>query len=83
MYSKVKELCKKHNISVSELENKLGFSRGSICKWSIHTPGINKVKAVADFFGVALSYFNVGCEFSLKNVPTNILLEEIERRINE
>lgn len=54
MYSKVKELCKKHNISVSELENKLGFSRGSICKWDVNIPSINKVKAVADYFGASI-----------------------------
>lgn len=54
MYSKVKELCKKHNISVSELESKLEFSRGSLCKWDVNIPSITKVKAVADFFHVTV-----------------------------
>ena len=54
MYSKIKELCKKHNISVSELESKLTFSRGSICKWDANVPSIAKVKAVADYFGVTV-----------------------------
>lgn len=54
MYSKIKVLCKKHNISVSELESKLEFSRGSICKWDVNVPSISKVKAVADYFDVTV-----------------------------
>lgn len=54
MYSKIKVLCKKHNISVSELESKLEFSRGSICKWDVNVPSISKVKAVANYFDVTV-----------------------------
>jgi transcriptional regulator with XRE-family HTH domain len=54
LYTKIKELCKKHNVSVSELENELGFSRGSLCKWSVNVPSIVKVKAVADYFHVTV-----------------------------
>ena len=57
MYSKIKIFCKKHNISVNELENELGFSRGSICKWGVNTPSVKKVKMLADFFGVAITEF--------------------------
>ena len=54
MYSKVKGLCKRNNISISELETELGFSRGSLCKWNVNVPSITKVKAVADYFGVTV-----------------------------
>lgn len=54
MYSKVKELCKQKNISVSELESELNFSRGSLCKWNVNVPSITKVKAVADYFHVTV-----------------------------
>lgn len=54
MYSKIKMLCKKNNISVTELERTLEFSRGSICKWDANIPSITKVKAVADYFGVTV-----------------------------
>ena len=54
MYSKVKELCEMNGISVSKLEIELGFSRGSICKWSVNTPSVDKVKSVADYFGVTI-----------------------------
>lgn len=56
MYSKIKALCKEEGISVSKLESVLDFSRGSICKWSVNIPSINKVKAVADHFGVTVDY---------------------------
>lgn len=56
MYSKIKELCKTNGISVSKLESKLNFSRGSIYKWSVNIPSIDKVKAVADHFGVTIDY---------------------------
>lgn len=54
MYAKVKELCKANNISVSELENKLELSRGSICKWDSSVPSVTKAKAVADYFGISV-----------------------------
>lgn len=62
MYSKIKELCKKHNISVSELESKLEFSRGSICKWDVNTPSITKVKTVSDYFGISIDELMKGCD---------------------
>lgn len=62
MYSKVKELCKKHGISVSELENKLKFSRGSICKWDVNIPSVSKVKTVADYFQVSIDELLKGGE---------------------
>ena len=43
MYSKIKKLCKKHGISIVGLEERLGFSRGSICKWDVNVPSVTKV----------------------------------------
>lgn len=54
MYLRIKMLCKKNNISVNELECKLNFARGSICKWDANVPSIAKVKAVADYFGISI-----------------------------
>lgn len=62
MYSKVKELCKQKNISVSELESELKFSRGSLCKWNVNVPSITKVKAVADYFHVTVDELLKGDE---------------------
>ena len=56
MYSKIKELCRSNNISVNQLETELEFSRGSIYKWDVNIPSIEKVKTVADYFGVTIDY---------------------------
>lgn len=54
MYKKIQELCKKKNISIYAVEIALGFPRGSIYKWDSHTPGIDKVKKLAEYLDVAI-----------------------------
>ena len=33
MYDKIKNICKKKKITISKLEEDLGLSQGSVCKW--------------------------------------------------
>lgn len=54
MYKKIKELCKQKGKSINQLEQDLGFTRGSIYKWNIHKPSVLKVKYVADYFEVSV-----------------------------
>lgn len=54
MYQNIQRLCKEHNTTITALENALNFPRGSIYKWDAHRPSIDKVKAVAEFFGVQI-----------------------------
>ena len=57
MYLKnIQALCKRKNISVGKLEKELGFSNGSIYKWNKSSPTVDKLKIVADYFGVTLDY---------------------------
>ena len=57
IYENVKAACKEKGISVLELEESLGFARSSIYIWNISTPGVDKVKAVADKLGKPIEYF--------------------------
>lgn len=57
IYSKVRELCSKKNVSVSSVEQSVGLSTGSISKWKIVSPSVNNLKRVADYFGVSIEYF--------------------------
>lgn len=57
IYQNVKTACLESNITVNALEKELNFSRSSICKWDKNTPGIDKVKAVADYFQKPIEYF--------------------------
>ena len=56
MLDKIKELCKENGMSVSQLEQSLGFCNKAIYKWDEQTPGIDRVKKVADYFGVTVDY---------------------------
>lgn len=56
IYDRIKELALAKHISVAELERKLGFSNGSLYKWSKTSPSIDKVKLVADYFHVSTDY---------------------------
>lgn len=56
LYSRIKELASKQNLSIRRLEEKLGFGNGVINRWRKTTPGIDKVEAVASFFGVTTDY---------------------------
>ena len=54
---KILKLAEKNSISVSCLEKTLGFGNGTIKKWGESSPSVNKLKKVADYFGVSIEYF--------------------------
>lgn len=56
LFERVEELRKSKNISRRNLENELGFSNGSISKWKTNVPTPERLKKVADFFGVSIEY---------------------------
>lgn len=49
-------------ISINKLEKEAGITRGSIAKWDDHAPSYDKVKKVADYFGVTVEYLLHGDE---------------------
>lgn len=49
-------LCRDKGISLAKLERDLGFGNATIRMWAKSSPSIEKVKAVADFFGVSVDY---------------------------
>lgn len=57
IYEKVKGLCEERDVSIYKLEKDLGFSASSIVKWKSSIPTVDKLKAVADYFGVSIEYF--------------------------
>lgn len=66
--NKIRELRKKHNLTLDELANNLNnrypdtmnFNKGKISKWENNKeePRLSSVKILADFFDVPLDYFN-------------------------
>ena len=57
IYEKVRTACSEADISVYALEKELKFPRSSICKWSKNTPGVDKMKAVAERLAKPIEYF--------------------------
>lgn len=53
---KIKELCKQKGVSINTLETESGIGRNNIARWEKYTPGVDKVKAVADYLGVTVDY---------------------------
>lgn len=57
LYDKIKGVCKEKGVSVSLVEKESGLSNGTISKWNKSSPTVDKLKAVADYFGVSIEYF--------------------------
>lgn len=62
MYDLIKELCKTRDIKTVKLEEELGFANGTINKWDTSRPSADRLKAVADYFGVSMEYLMTGEE---------------------
>lgn len=56
IFNKVKKLCEEHNISIFELENQIGISRGVLYTWKKSIPSIEKVYKVAKYFNISIDY---------------------------
>lgn len=57
LYHRIKKLCDKHDITISNLESTLGFGNASIKKWgNPSSPSIDKIVKVATYFDVSLDY---------------------------
>lgn len=51
---KIKELCEQKGISINALEKALGFGNATIRGWGTSSPTVEKLKKVADYFGVSI-----------------------------
>lgn len=56
LVARIKQLCDEKKMTVAELERKTGISNGQIRKWDKSTPGVDKLKKVADYFDVSTDY---------------------------
>lgn len=67
LYEKIKELAARKNISIRQLEEKLGFANATLRRWDQNKPSVDKIQAVAKFFNVSVDYL-LGNE-SASSVP--------------
>ena len=54
IYKKIYNLCQKRGISIARLERELRFGNATVRGWASSYPTVDKLKAVADYFGVTI-----------------------------
>lgn len=54
IYENIRVACKEAGLSVSKLEEELGFARGSIYKWDTNVPSVTRVKQVSERLNVSM-----------------------------
>lgn len=52
--SNIRALCERNRVSLSALEKKLDIGNGTIGRWDKSSPTTERLKAVADYFGVTV-----------------------------
>lgn len=53
---KIRILCNEKVMTIAELERNLGLGAGTISRWNVRVPGVDKVQKVADYFSVTTDY---------------------------
>lgn len=71
----IRKLAKQKGVSLTKLEEILGFGNGTIGKWAKQSPSCDKLGAVADYLSVSLDYLYFGKE---KSSPTELSEDERE-----
>lgn len=54
IFTNISRLCKKKGISIAKLERETGLGNATVRNWSISSPTVDKLKLVADYFGVTV-----------------------------
>ncbi len=57
---RIKELCKKNNISINKLETECGFAKGYVSKLNKSTPNSENIQKIAKYFNVSVDYLMTG-----------------------
>lgn len=58
----IKSLCREHGVSLMEVERSCGIAQRTIYRWDESIPSVDKVKRVADYFGVSVDELLQGGE---------------------
>lgn len=54
IYTNISRLCQKEGISIAKLEKQTGLGNATIRGWSASSPTVDRLKLVADYFGVTI-----------------------------
>lgn len=56
LFSRIKRLCDERQITIASLERELSFGGGTIARWKVASPTVDKLVDVARYFGVTVDY---------------------------
>lgn len=54
IYTNISNLCRTNGISIAKLERETGLGNATVRGWATSSPTVEKLKAVADYFGVTV-----------------------------
>ena len=54
VFSNIASLCKDRDISIAKLEREIGLGNATIRTWKTSSPSVDRLKLVADYFGVTV-----------------------------
>ena len=75
LVDKIRELANQRNMSLPDLETKVGLGNGTISRWKSSSPNTDKLTKVADELGVSVDYL-LGRE---KLVSNDLDIRRIQR----
>ena len=78
MLERIKNLCNRKEISIRQLERETGLADRTIGRWDTNMPSIDRVKKVAEYFGVTVDYLLGGENSHNLNSMDDELAEYLE-----
>lgn len=54
IYKNILSLCRERGLSISRLEREAGLGNATVRGWETSSPTVEKLKLVADYFGVTV-----------------------------
>lgn len=70
---RIEKLCEERHMSFSAVERACGLSKNTICRWGVNSPPGDKLKIVADYFGVSVDYLLSGKDGKTKEYPDDVI----------
>lgn len=82
--NRIKALAQERGMSLPALEAELGFGNSTIVKWDKSTPNVDKLNAVAKYFGVTMDYLLNGVdEDGLNEKDNKDITKDLDRIMSE
>lgn len=77
---RIKELAKKRNLTIAEVERNAGISNGTIGKWDKQNPSKKTASKAAKFFGVSTDY--ILCLTDIPNPSTEETTDDLDKMLD-